>query len=314
MKKYILDLVVKSISQPRPGYVVLQLTDPTGPLPEMLPGQFVEVRVDGSPSTFLRRPISINFVDREANELWLLVHVVGDATRTLARLEAGAVVNVVLPLGHGFSLPEKATSRKNREAQDGNTEAQDGNSEARDGGSKARDGKSEAHGDGEVRDGGRYLLVGGGVGTAPLLYLGQELVARGCRPSFLLGGRTADDLMQLDLFRRFGDVYLTTEDGSAGERGFVTQHSLWNSVAVSEDISEGTALPAFDLICTCGPKPMMMAVARLAREKGIPCEASLENLMACGLGACLCCVEDTTDGNVCVCKEGPVFSTDKLKW
>ena len=287
MKKCILDLVVKSISQPRPGYVVLQLTDPTGSLPEMRPGQFVEVRVDGSPSTFLRRPISINFVDREANELWLLVHVVGAGTRTLARLEAGAVVNVVLPLGRGFSLPEKATSRKNREAQDGNSGA---------------------------RDGGRYLLVGGGVGTAPLLYLGQELVARGGRPSFLLGGRTADDLMQLDLFRRFGDVYLTTEDGSAGERGFVTQHSLWNSVAVSEDISEGTALPAFDLICTCGPKPMMMAVARLAREKGIPCEASLENLMACGLGACLCCVEDTTDGNVCVCKEGPVFSTDKLKW
>ena len=59
---------------------------------------------------------------------------------------------------------------------------------------------------------------------------------------------------------------------------------------------------------------MMAAVARLAREKGVPCEASLENLMACGLGACLCCVENTVDGHLCVCQEGPVFDTARLKW
>lgn len=278
MKKYVLDLLLKHISQPRPGYVVLQLTNPSDVLPEMLPGQFVEVRVDGSPSTFLRRPISINLVDREANELWLLVHAVGEGTRALARLEAGATVNVVLPLGRGFTMPEDS-SWQNSGAQSSSVLA-----------AQSSAGR-----------GARYLLVGGGVGTAPLLYLGQELAARGCQPTFLLGGRSVNDLLQLDHFRRFGEVCLTTEDGSAGERGFVTQHSLWQQAS-------------FDRICTCGPKPMMMAVARLAREKGIPCEASLENLMACGLGACLCCVEDTTEGNVCVCKEGPVFSTDKLKW
>ncbi len=278
MKKYVLDLLLKHISQPRPGYVVLQLTNPSGALPEMLPGQFVEVRVEGSPSTFLRRPISINLVDREANELWLLVHAVGEGTRALARLEAGATVNVVLPLGRGFTMPEDS-SWQNSGAQSSSVLAAQSSASC----------------------GARYLLVGGGVGTAPLLYLGQELAARGCQPTFLLGGRSVNDLLQLDHFRRFGEVCLTTEDGSAGERGFVTQHSLWQQAS-------------FDRICTCGPKPMMMAVARLAREKGIPCEASLENLMACGLGACLCCVEDTTEGNVCVCKEGPVFSTDKLKW
>ena len=278
MKKYVLDLLLKHISQPRPGYVVLQLTNPSGALPEMLPGQFVEVRVDGSPSTFLRRPISINLVDREANELWLLVHAVGEGTRALARLEAGATVNVVLPLGRGFTMPEDS-SWQNSGAQSSSVLA-----------AQSSAGR-----------GARYLLVGGGVGTAPLLYLGQELAARGCQPTFLLGGRSVNDLLQLDHFRRFGEVCLTTEDGSAGVRGFVTQHSLWQQAS-------------FDRICTCGPKLMMMAVARLAREKGIPCEASLENLMACGLGACLCCVEDTTEGNVCVCKEGPVFSTDKLKW
>ena len=139
------------------------------------------------------------------------------------------------------------------------------------------------------------------IAQPPLLYMGQEMAAKGCKPTFLLGARSAGDLLQLDHFRSQGDVYLTTEDGSVGERGFVTQHSIWQQAS-------------FDRICTCGPKPMMIAVARLAREKGIPCEASLENLMACGLGACLCCVEDTTDGNVCVCKEGPVFSIEKLKW
>ncbi len=278
MKKYVLDLLLKHISQPRPGYVVLQLTNPSDVLPEMLPGQFVEVRVDGSPSTFLRRPISINLVDREANELWLLVHAVGEGTRALARLEAGATVNVVLPLGRGFTMPEDSLLQ--------NCAAQS---------------SSVLAAQSSAGRGARYLLVGGGVGTAPLLYLGQELAARGCQPTFLLGGRSVNDLLQLDHFRRFGEVCLTTEDGSAGERGFVTQHSLWQQAS-------------FDRICTCGPKPMMMAVARLAREKGIPCEASLENLMACGLGACLCCVEDTTEGNVCVCKEGPVFSTNKLKW
>lgn len=269
MRKYILDLVLRRTSEPCPGYVLLQLTDPERPLPDMLPGQFVQVRIDGSPSTFLRRPVSINLVRRECNELWLLVHVVGAGTRALAGLREGAMVNVLLPLGNGFTLPRLSDDR--------------------------------------------LLLVGGGVGTAPLLYLGQEMLRMGVRPVFLLGARSASDLLQLDLFRQLGDVYLTTEDGSAGERGFVTQHSIWQTSQFFSAPASTSSHP-FTRICTCGPKPMMMAVARLAREKGIPCEASLENLMACGLGACLCCVEDTTDGHLCVCTEGPVFSTDKLKW
>jgi len=275
MKKYILDLVVRQCVEPRPGYVLLRLTDPEQPLPEMLPGQFVEIRVDYSPTTFLRRPISINLVDRSTNELWLLVHVVGAGTRALACLKQGERLNVVLPLGNGFTLPGQSDVESNS---------------------------------GSSADAARYLLVGGGVGTAPLLYLGQELAARGFRPTFLLGGRSAGDLLQLEDFSAFGDVFVTTEDGSMGEQGFVTQHSLWSEASATE------IRPLFDRIYTCGPKPMMVAVARLAREHGIACEASLENLMACGLGACLCCVEDTTEGHVCVCSEGPVFNIEKLKW
>jgi len=88
MKKFLIDLRVKSVEQIHERYVLIRLTDEE-PLPEMLPGQFVEIRVDGSPQTFLRRPISINFVDREQNELWLLVAAVGEGTRRLAQLKPG---------------------------------------------------------------------------------------------------------------------------------------------------------------------------------------------------------------------------------
>ena len=143
--------------------------------------------------------------------------------------------------------------------------------------------------------------MGGGVGVAPLLYQGAMLREAGAEPVFLLGARTQADLLMLDAFRRYGDVYVTTEDGSEGERGFVTQHSVLQQ-------------RRFDLIQSCGPTPMMKAVARYASQQGIDCEVSLENMMACGLGACLCCVEKTTEGNLCVCKEGPVFNINRLLW
>ena len=98
MKKYILDLKVNSVEALSDKHVLIKLTH-SEPLPEMLPGQFVEVRVDDSPSTFLRRPISINNVDYEHNELWLLVAAVGDGTRRLQQLRSGDTLNCVLPLG-----------------------------------------------------------------------------------------------------------------------------------------------------------------------------------------------------------------------
>ena len=256
MKKYLFDLTVRSVERIHERYVLIRLTDEK-PLPEMLPGQFVEIRVDGSPTTFLRRPISINYVDKDANELWLLVAAVGDGTRKLAELKAGDLLNCLLPLGNGFTMPQKPEER--------------------------------------------ILLVGGGVGVAPLLYMGAEMAEKGCQPTFLLGARTARDLLMLDEFRKYGRVCITTEDGSEGEKGFVTNHSLLHK-------------EQFDRIATCGPTPMMKAVACYARQAEMECEASLENLMACGLGACLCCVEKTTDGNLCVCKDGPVFNIHKLLW
>ena len=255
MKKYILDLRVKSVEKVGGRYSLLKLTHEQ-PLPEMVPGQFVEVRVDNSPSTFLRRPISINFVDRDANELWLLVAAIGEGTRHITTLKPGDTLNCVLPLGNGFTMPKSSSDR--------------------------------------------VLLVGGGVGVAPLLYMGAEMKRNGIEPTLLLGARSAADLLEIDLFRRYGRVCITTEDASEGEKGFVTNHSVLGE--------------KFDMIATCGPKPMMVAVARYAYKAGVECEASLENMMACGLGACLCCVEKTTEGNLCVCKEGPVLNIKKLLW
>ena len=147
----------------------------------------------------------------------------------------------------------------------------------------------------------KLLLVGGGVGTAPMLYLGEQLAKKGHKPTFLLGARSDKDLLQLEEFAKYGEVYTTTEDGSHGEKGYVTQHSILNKVR-------------FEQIYTCGPKPMMVAVAKYAKSNQIECEVSLENTMACGIGACLCCVENTTEGHLCVCKEGPVFNINKLLW
>lgn len=253
--KQLKDLKITSVEYLHPRFVLIKLKSDEA-LPEIKPGQFVEVKVEGSASTFLRRPISINYVDKENSEIWLLVQLVGDGTRAMARLNEGDSLNVLFPLGNGFTAPKK---------------------------------------------GEKVLLVGGGVGVAPLLEYGKALKEAGAKPVFLLGARTKADLMQLDLFGKYGDVYITTEDGSEGEKGFVTQHSVLTK-------------ESFDRISTCGPKPMMVAVARFAKANSIPCEVSLENMMACGLGACLCCVEKTVKGNVCVCKEGPVFNINDLTW
>ena len=177
------------------------------------PGQFVEVRVDGSKNTFLRRPISVNYIVTKRNP----------------------------------------------------------------------------------------LLIGGGVGVAPLLFLGEKLREKGVTPTFLLAARTANDILMYDRFREIGNVLLSTDDGSVGHHGLVTE----NPALISGE---------WDMFYCCGPMPMMRGIAQIASRLGTECEVSLENSMACGLGACLCCVEDTVDGNVCVCKDGPVFNISRLKW
>lgn len=256
MKKFIMDLEVTENKKLNSSYVLLKLRS-NSTLPDILPGQFAELKVNKNPNVFLRRPISINFVDRKNNELWFLIQIIGEGTKSLSEVNVGETIDTLLPLGNTFTIGEN---------------------------------KDE-----------ELLLVGGGVGIAPMLYLGKELKEKGYKPSFLIGARSKNDLLQLDEFSKNGEVYTTTEDNSFGEKGYVTNHSILQT-------------KRFDKIYTCGPKPMMVAIAKYAKERNIFCEVSLENTMACGIGACLCCVENTDKGHICVCTEGPIFNINKLLW
>lgn len=221
------------------------------------PGQFVEVLVEGSREVMLRRPISVHDVDAARGTLSLLVQIVGHGTRRLAELKEGDHLNLVYPLGHGFTTDLKPQTS--------------------------------------------VLLVGGGAGIAPLLYLAKCLKAKEVQCTVLLGGRTSALIPVRDEFAPYGELCIATDDGSLGHKGLVVVHPAFAKT--------------YDMIYTCGPTPMMKAVARSAAERGIRCEVSLENMMACGVGACLCCVTDTDQGHRCVCKDGPVFDiTTMHKW
>jgi len=257
MKKFLLDLKVVEKQVWHGKYVLLGFTH-HDTLPPMFPGQFVEVRVDQAPNTFLRRPISVYNVDVEKNILWLYVQVVGEGTQTMYDYQIGDTVNMLLPLGNCFS---------------------------------------------KAKAGEKVALVGGGVGVAPMLYYGIQLLKQGITPHFVLGARSSKDLVTLDHFKEVGEVYVTTEDASLGEKGYVIDHSF---------LQEGKG--DIDRIVTCGPDPMMRAVGQFAMANDIFCEASLENHMACGFGVCLCCVTPTTDGHKCVCTDGPVFNVKDLDW
>lgn len=148
----------------------------------------------------------------------------------------------------------------------------------------------------------RALLIGGGCGIAPLLYLARHLKAKGIDVSILIGVRNKEHIIEVEKYCQYGEVFITTEDGSEGTKGFVVDHPAFNS------------LNTYKKIYTCGPEVMLKAIAKRASEVGVECEVSLENTMACGIGACLCCVTETKEGNKCVCTEGPVFNIKELKW
>ncbi len=141
----------------------------------------------------------------------------------------------------------------------------------------------------------RPLLVGGGMGLAPLLFLAARF---GGAADVLLGGRNRGEVFWEALFAPFARAsFVTTDDGSAGRRGFVTAL-----------LPELLAAGGYDCVYTCGPDVMMRGVAKLAAAHGVPCQVSLEKRMACGLGACLSCALDAADGaRKKVCRDGPVF-------
>ena len=147
------------------------------------------------------------------------------------------------------------------------------------------------------------LLVGGGCGVAPLLFMAQFLNQNHIHPAILLGFRTKEEVSEIEEYSKFGKVMITTDDGTEGEKGRVVDHSIFGRQRLD-----------FRKIYCCGPDAMMKAVAKIARMHKTDCEVSLENTMACGFGVCLCCITPTNKGNERVCVEGPVFNINRLTW
>lgn len=228
------------------------------------PGQFLMVRVlEPAWEHMLSRPFS--FCEVSGERIELLFNVVGKGTRSLSEAKAGASLEVIGPLGNGFSYEDVS----------------------------------------------RAVLVGGGMGIAPLPLLASELAKRGnaAMMTVLLGARTSHSLCLQDRFAALGaDVRVATDDGTAGHRGPVT------------DLLEESLKRASDsgrVVYACGPEPMLRTVACLTRERRVRCELSVEERMACGVGACMSCACKTRDehGGVHykrVCMEGPVFNAAEL--
>ncbi len=212
------------------------------------PGQFVNIAV---PGFYLRRPISI--CERSGSGLTLVYKAVGLGTEALSGTAPGAALELLGPLGNGFSAP------------------------------------------GGIR---RPLLVGGGVGTPPMLWLMRRLRESGLAPKAVLGWGSEDEVFYTDEFSKYGEIEVCTIDGSRGTKGFVTDAGLMRG-------------GGFDYIYACGPLPMLKAVY-LATETGG--QYSFEQRMACGFGACMGCTCRTNSGAKRICKDGPVLSRDDIVW
>ena len=223
------------------------------------PGQFVHILPKGYG---LRRPISIAGIDPVGGTLRIVFDVRGKGTEALAGLNVGDDMDMIGPLGHGFTLLEDAQT---------------------------------------------VALVGGGIGVPPMLplasYYGEKAVA-------ISGFRSYPQvILQEDLQLLGAQTILVTEDGTAGDcKGFVTG-------PLEALLSDGV-----DAVYACGPMPMLRAVKKFAQEQGIPAYISLEERMACGVGACLGCVTKTVkeDGhsrvrNARICTEGPVFDAEEVE-
>ncbi len=142
---------------------------------------------------------------------------------------------------------------------------------------------------------GKVAIIGGGIGIAPLLYLCKLL---GKKADVYLGYKDRENMYIIDEFKSFaGRCVIVTEDGSFGEKGFVTDYIPYDE---------------YDVVVTCGPEIMMKKIANICKDKKIKCYVSLERRMACGIGACLGCTVETKTGNKRACKEGPVFDSEEL--
>lgn len=222
-----------------------------------VPGQFVHIRIG---SFTLRRPISICGIDPAKGTLRFVFEIRGEGTSEIAKLNVGDVIDMLAPLGHGFTVNP---------------------------------------------DFKKVVLIGGGIGTPPMLPLAA---AYSEKSTAISGFRNASAvILQEDFAAAGAETILCTDDGSAGIHGFVTQ-------PLEELVKNG----GIDAVFACGPTPMLKRIAEICKKNSVYCEISLEERMACGIGACLGCACKTKRNDeeyfAHVCKDGPVFKAEEVLW
>ena len=272
-------------------------------------GQFVDIDI---PGYYLRRPISVS--DSLPDGVVLYYKVVGEGTKVLSEMAPGSALEL-LACAPGVQV---SADQKKWSAEYLDTPAES-LSQAYDRGafppdplrrdapnpnrhSPAPTGESLTglgNGFHPEKCASDALLIGGGLGAAPLYLLAKELLAQGKRATVVLGFNKADEICLADEFRALGvPVHIATMDGSVGTKGFVT-----DAIAAAK--------PVFDRFYTCGPLPMMKAVCAALSAPG---EVSLEERMGCGAGFCYGCTVQTASGPRRVCADGPVFDKEEVLW
>lgn len=224
-------------------------------------GQFVNLEIPGGNDPLLKRPISIHKVDREEGLLYVLFKIIGKGTKILSQLDLGDEIQVLGPLGTGFTL----------------VEGQD------------------------------VLLIGGGIGSAPLHQLAEDLKKQGNRLTVLLGLTNEEDLVLAESLHTFDPKWILMNGNGQERQGLVTE------------LIEELPTDQFSQIYTCGPHPMLEALQKMFSNRLADIQFSMEEKMGCGIGLCFSCTckvkdEQRTDGwsNERICTRGPVFRGDEV--
>ena len=249
----------------------------------ILPGQFVHMQVDGGQKAMLRRPFSV--FDAGDENIAIIYEVKGKGTALMTAYKIGDRVSLIAPCGNSWLTSFSEALCLPRAIRSSSSQ-----------GSLPNTVPSEIQ---------SALLVGGGVGAAPVYMLAKQLLAQGAKVDVVLGARTKELLVLEEPYKQLGvrNLVCATDDGSYGEAGFCT-------VPAEKLMSENE----YSYVATCGPTPVMQKVASAAKNAGIPCEVSCEERMACGVGACKTCVVNTVNGKVKSCECGPVFDAEVMAW
>ena len=153
----------------------------------------------------------------------------------------------------------------------------------------------------------RAIIISGGIGAAPLVFLAEELTKKKIKTIILIGAKTKKLILCEKDFKKFtSEVYVSTDDGTYGCKGFVSK--LFHNILKTTESNFET------VVYVCGPHGMLKCIAQICEERNFECQVSLEENMACGIGACLGCVVKTKTGNKLACKDGPVFNANELLW